>query len=252
MARFNAPRGLPRPAGGAFAIRDFRFLWLSGAFDNGGRWMDTVVMGLLVLELTDSPFQVALLFVLRWLPMLVFSIFSGMLANHVDRLLILILSRIGTLLVTAAMLGLVTADLIQAWHIMLASLALGWLFVLEFPARRSLIYDVVGEPLIVPAMSLEIISMTIGRFIGPLTAGLLIEFSGYDGTYSVLVSGYVLALITTVLINGRVTGRSPDTESLWQEIVGGLVYSLKNRVIRGVLGVTLIMNARTARRDWRR
>ncbi len=243
MASFNAPRRLPRPVGGAFAIKDFRFLWASGTFDNSCRWMDTVVMGLLVLELTDSPFQVALLFVLRWVPMLVFAIFSGMLASHANRMLILTVSRTGTVLVTAAMLGLVTADMVQAWHIMLASLALGWLYVLEFPSRRSLIYDVVGERLIVPAMSLETISTTLGRFIGPLTAGLLIEFWGYGGTYSVLVSGYILALLVIVLVSGRVPARAPAVKSLWQEIVGGLRYSFRNRVIRGVLGVTLIMNA---------
>ena len=45
--------------------REFRLLWASGVFDNMGRWMDVVVMGLLVLQQTDSAFQVALLFVLR-------------------------------------------------------------------------------------------------------------------------------------------------------------------------------------------
>jgi len=44
-------------------------MWAAGGLDNTGRWMDVVVMGLLVLELTDSAFQVALLFVFRWVPM---------------------------------------------------------------------------------------------------------------------------------------------------------------------------------------
>ena len=50
-------------------MRDFRLMWAAGGLDNAGRWMDTVVMGLLVLNLTDSAFQVALLFVFRWIPL---------------------------------------------------------------------------------------------------------------------------------------------------------------------------------------
>ena len=223
--------------------RDFSLLWVSGTFDNTGRWMDSVVMGLLVLRDTDSPFQVALLFVLRWFPMFIFSIFSGMIADRANRWRVIAATRTGTVVVTAIILGLVVVDALKPWHLLLASLALGWMYVLEFPSRRSMIYDLVGGRQIVAAMSLESISTTIGRFVGPLTAGLLIELTGFNITYFVMVVGYALALVFFSLIKTRVPVRSAAPSTLWRNLVDGLSYAFNHRVIRGVLAVTLIMNA---------
>lgn len=223
--------------------KDFRLLWASGGVDNVCRWMDTIVMSWLVLQLTDSPFQVALLFVLRWLPLLFFALLSGMIADRANRWLVMAVARGSTTLVTAVVLFLVIADLVQPWHILLASLTLGWIYVLEFPSRRSMIYDLVGGGNIVRAMSLETISMTVGRFIGPLAGGLLIQFSGFTGTYVFLIVGYSIAWALIHLMKARIPARAIPSRSFWRNLGEGVKYSLNNRVIRGVLGVTLIMNA---------
>ena len=106
-------------------IRDFRLLWASGGFDNVSRWMDTVAMSLLVLEITDSPFQVALLFVLRWTPMLLFALLSGMMADRINRWMVMLGARISAVTVTAVVLVLVASGLVQPWHLFIASLLLG-------------------------------------------------------------------------------------------------------------------------------
>ena len=81
-------------------IKDFRLMLAAGGLDNTGRWMDTVVMGLLVLDLTDSAFQVALLFVFRWIPMLAFAFLSGMVADRANRWIVMMVAR--TVAVAAA------------------------------------------------------------------------------------------------------------------------------------------------------
>ena len=111
--------------------------------------MDSVVMGLLVLDLTDSAFQVALLFMFRWSPMLVFALISGMVADRANRWAILILARSVAVVATGALLLLVAINTIEPWHVFIASFFLGCIFVLEFPSRRSLIYDLVGSERIV-------------------------------------------------------------------------------------------------------
>ena len=68
MSEANANRRTLQFVGGALKDRDFRFLWYGGGLDNTSRWMDAVVVSLLILELTDSAWQVALLFVMRWMP----------------------------------------------------------------------------------------------------------------------------------------------------------------------------------------
>ena len=218
-------------------------MWAAGGLDNTGRWMDVVVMGLLVLELTDSAFQVALLFVFRWVPMLAFALISGMVADRANRWAIMMVSRMVAVTTTGAVLVLVLADAVEPWHVFIASFFLGGLFVLEFPSRRSLIYDLVGSDRIVSAMSLETISMTLGRFMGPFLAGLLIELTDFSGTYIVLMVVYIVAFVLILVMKGRGPVRAPSPYAFWSTVSRGFKYSLNNSVIRSVLLITLIMNA---------
>jgi len=205
--------------------------------------MDVVVMGLLVLELTDSAFQVALLFVFRWVPMLAFALISGMVADRANRWAIMVVSRMVAVTTTGAVLVLVLADAVEPWHVFIASFFLGGLFVLEFPSRRSLIYDLVGSGRIVSAMSLETINSTLGRFMGPFLAGLLIELTDFSGTYIVLMVVYIVAFVLILVMKGRGPVRAPSPYAFWSTVSRGFKYSLNNSVIRSVLLITLIMNA---------
>ena len=218
-------------------------MWAAGGLDNTGRWMDVVVMGLLVLELTDSAFQVALLFVFRWVPMLAFALISGMVADRANRWAIMMVSRMVAVTTTGAVLALVLADAVEPWHVFIASFFLGGLFVLEFPSRRSLIYDLVGSDRIVSAMSLETINSTLGRFMGPFLAGLLIELTDFSGTYIVLMVVYIVAFVLILVMKGRGPVRAPSPYAFWSTVSRGFKYSLNNSVIRSVLLITLIMNA---------
>ncbi|MEE3012797.1 MAG: MFS transporter [Chloroflexota bacterium] len=224
-------------------LRDFRLMWAAGGLDNTGRWMDSVVMGLLVLNLTDSAFQVALLFVFRWLPMLAFAFLSGMVADRSNRWTIMVMARSVAVIATTAIMILVIADIVEPWHVFVASFFLGLLFVLEFPSRRSLIYDFVGSDRIVGAMSLETINSTLGKFVGPFMAGLLIELTDFSGTYCVLVAVYVTSLVLIVMMKGRGPTRTTVSYAFWRTVSQGFKYSLNNSVIRSVLIITLIMNA---------
>ena len=215
----------------------------AGGLDNTGRWMDVVVMGLLVLEMTDSAFQVALLFVFRWLPMLAFALISGMVADRANRWAIMMVSRMVAVTTTGAVLVLVLADAVEPWHVFIASFFLGGLFVLEFPSRRSLIYDLVGNDRIVSAMSLETINSTLGRFMGPFLAGLLIELTDFSGTYIVLMVVYIVAFVLILVMKGRGPVRAPSPYAFWSTVSRGFKYSVNNSAIRSVLVITLIMNA---------
>ena len=218
-------------------------MWAAGGLDNTGRWMDVVVMGLLVLELTDSAFQVALLFVFRWVPMLAFALISGMVADRANRWAIMMVSRMVAVTTTGAVLVLVLADAVEPWHVFIASFFLGGLFVLEVPSRRSLIYDLVGSDRIVSAMSLETINSTLGRFMGPFLAGLLIELTDFSGTYIVLMVVYIVAFVLILVMKGRGPVRAPSPYAFWSTVSRGFKYSLNNSVIRSVLLITLIMTA---------
>ncbi|MBM11424.1 MAG: hypothetical protein CL759_05025 [Chloroflexi bacterium] len=227
---------------GLLQERDFRLMWGAGGLGNTGRWMDAVVMGLLVLDLTDSAFQVALLFVFRWIPMLAFALASGMIADRINRWAVLVTARLVGVVATGAILLLVVADSVQPWHVFIASFFLGMTFVLEFPSRRSLLYDLVGGERIVSAMSLETINTTLGKFVGPFMAGLLVELTGFSGAFVFLLVVYVVAWLFTAMVQFRQPVTASRSDPFWEKLGHGFKYSIGNGFIRGVLIVTLIMN----------
>ena len=222
---------------------DFRLLWLAGGSDNTGRWMEVVVMALLMLDIGGSALQVALLFAFRWAPMLLFSLVSGRVADRANRRLVMLLARVGIVTVMVILLVLVLSDVARPAHLFVGSLFLGWLYVLEFPSRRSFIYELVGSRELVGAMSLETITTTIGRLLGPIAAGFIVGQAGYDVAFATLVGMYSLALFFVLLVRTRLPPRSSGHFALWDTVKTGFSYAFSNPVVRAVLMGTVIFNA---------
>ena len=223
--------------------RDFRLLWLAGGADNTGRWMEAVVMALLMLDIGGSALQVALLFAFRWTPMLLFSLVSGRVADRANRRMVMIVARGVTAVVTAILLVLVASHNARPEHLFVGSLLLGWLYVLEFPSRRSFIYELVGGHQVVGAMSLETITTTVGRLLGPLAAGVLVGQGGFTVAFATLVALYSLAFLFVLLVRNRFPPRASGSFSLWGTAKTGFGYAFRNPIVRAVLMGTIIFNA---------
>ena len=238
--------GSSRRTGSILAVlgnADFRLLWLAGGADNSGRWMEAVVMALLMLDIGGSALQVALLFAFRWTPMLLFALVSGMVADRANRRLVMIVARGVAVAVTAILLVLVASNQARPEHLFVGSLLLGWLYVLEFPSRRSFIYELVGGQQVVGAMSLETISTTIGRLLGPLAAGVLVGQAGFTVAFATLVGLYSLAFVFVLLVRTRLPARGSGSFDLWGTAKTGFGYAFQNPVVRAVLMGTIIFHA---------
>ena len=222
---------------------DFRLLWLAGGADNSGRWMEAVAMALLMLDIGGSALQVALLFAFRWTPMLLFAMVSGMVADRTNRRMVMIVARGVAVAVTVILLVLVASDHARAEHLFIGSLLLGWLYVLEFPSRRSFIYELVGGRQVVGAMSLETISTTIGRLLGPLAAGIMVGQAGYTVAFAALLSLYSFAFLFVLLVRTRLPPRASGRLALWETAKTGFGYAFRTPVVRAVLMGTIIFNA---------
>ena len=238
-----------RPSGRSGAIfavlgnSDFRLLWLAGGADNSGRWMEAVVMALLMLDIGGSALQVALLFAFRWTPMLFFALVSGMISDRTNRWAVMIVARGVAVAVAAALLVLVASGGVRPEHLFIGSLLLGWFYVLEFPSRRSYIYELVGGRQVVGAMSLETITTTIGRLLGPLAAGFIVGQAGFTAAFIALVALYGTAFGLTLLIKTRLPAHGSGHFAFWTTVKTGFGYAFRNPVVRAVLSGTIIFNA---------
>jgi predicted MFS family arabinose efflux permease len=223
--------------------RDFLWLWAAGGMSHASRWMETGVLGWLILGLTDSPWHVALVGVARSAPLLAFGLFAGLIADRTNRWVVMLCTQSVNAMMTGVLLVMLLLNAIQPWHVLLVAFILGCSTILDMPSRRSLIYDLVGPQQVVSAMSLETINNTVGKFLGPLIGGLMIEMTGFAGVYGLLMAVHLLALSLILQVKINLPGPPGPAQPIWQSLVSGLQYSLHNRIVLGVLCITVIMNA---------
>lgn len=223
--------------------RDFRAIWYAGSLHEISRRMELLVLSWLILQTTDSVFQLGLVLVFNNLPRPVLSLFSGVIADRYSRYYIMVAAQSANVLVAGAVLALLFVDVVTPWHVYLAVVMQGVTKSLEDPSRRTAILDIVGEGSLVNALSLDQMGNTLGKMAGPLLGGILLNAAGFNGAYYAVVVGHLLALgfLTRVRIPPR---RSmSQREPVWRSLSVSLKYALHSPLLLGMLYVTIMMNA---------
>ncbi|MEK7806825.1 MAG: MFS transporter [Chloroflexota bacterium] len=223
---------------------DFRALWCAGGLAEVARWMELMVLSWLVLQATDSPFQLGLVLVFNNVPRPFFSLFTGFVAERVSRHLILIVAQAVNVLAASALLFLIAADLIEPWHVFVIVFAQGVGRAFEDPARRTGLLDIVGESRLVNAMSLDVISNTAGKMAGPLLGGILLDTVDFSGAYVLLVAVHVVNLLMLLVWVKIPPAERPSAgEPMWRSLGLAIQFALHSPTLRGLLYVTIVMNA---------
>jgi MFS family permease len=225
-----------------FRSRGYRYLWLASLMWNLARWMDQVVLGWVVLEMTNSAWLVAVIGALRWLPLLMFGVAGGAFADRIDRRWLLIGAQglgLGVSLATAVLLAAGWFDF--GWAA-LATFLLGLQWALDWPTRRALIPDLVGRELTVNAIALESVSMNLTRIVGPLVAGGLITFVSPAAAFLVMAGLYVAEIVMLKIMPLDVRGRQVASGSMLRYLRDGFTELGKSQPIVGVLLISTLLN----------
>ena len=206
--------------------------------------MEILVLSWLVLQDTHSPFQLGLVLVFNNLPRPFFSLFTGFIADRFSRHRILSVAQTINVLAATVLLFLIVSGLVQPWHVFVVAFALGVSRSLEDPSRRTAVLDIVGERRLVNAISLDVISNTTGKMIGPLLAGILLDTTGFSGAYAFLLSihGINLALLLTRVRIPSIQ-RQLERESMVHSLGSAVNFAIRSPALRGLFFVTLVMNA---------
>ena len=231
--RILAPLGVP----------DYRRLMISNALWWQSMWMEMIVVGWLVLEMTDSAWRVALIGFYRMSPLVIVGFFAGPLVDRLGRRNIMLLGQTVSLITIACIALLLWTDRIAFPHLAVGALILGVMWALDWTARRSLLPDLVGRTGTVDGMLLEGFVQNIARCVGPFTSGVLIQVLGAPGCFTVLVGNCALSLIVLLGLSSEAASRSTKpTTSPWAHIVEGLRYVRRSEAIFGVMLITVVMN----------
>ena len=235
-----APVGARR--GWLFGEPDFRRLWLVGLVIFAVRWLEMLTVGVFVYQRTGSAFLVALMTLLRLLPMGLFGVTFGALAERLERRSALIVVILGMLSVSLTLALLAHAGALAIWHLAVASFLNGVAWATDNPVRRVMIGEVVGPAGMSAAMSVDVGANNASRMLGPTIGGMLLVGIGIDGAFAVSVGCYLLALIAALRVRYRNSAPPSGAGAMLAGIVEGLALVRRDKRLIGALTITVIYN----------
>jgi MFS family permease len=235
---------------GTFAAlrhRAFRLLWAGQAATAMAMWMDQVVRGWLIYELTNSPVQLGLVHGVQAIPILVLSPIAGSVADRYPRKQQVMVAQV----LAGAMYGvlalLIITARIQPWHLYVTALGMAIVQTFHQPARAAMVADAVPPSLLTNAIGLASVMFNVARSTGPALAGFLIATVGTASCYAVQVGCYLLAIVWTL-------GLPPDSHAASElrshvghgatfchSIVEGWRFSWRDEAVRA--GLLIMMGA---------
>jgi MFS family permease len=184
----------------ALRHRNFRLFWIGQLISLIGTWMQQVAQGWLVLTLTNDPFMLGLTATAQFLPILVFGLFGGLIADHLPKRRTLIATQT-TAMILAAILAILTAThTVQVWHIIVLAVLLGFSSAVDMPTRQSFVFEMVGREDLVNAVALNSAIFNSARIIGPAAAGIAIGAVGLSVAFAINSLSFVAVLVGLFLI----------------------------------------------------
>ncbi len=216
----------------AFTYRDFRVQWLGACTSSIGTWMQLVAQNWLVLSLTNSAFFLGLDAFLQQLPIILFTLIGGVLADRRDRRRTLLASQYVQMATSGTLAVLMYFQVVEIWHILVLSSLTGLAQAFGGPAYQALIPSLVGKQDLPNAVALNSIQFNVARVLGPLLFGaMLAAFTG--GGYSesqamnacFLLNAASFLVVIYTLMSLHVKHIPPAAvRSMRDELQGGLSY----------------------------
>jgi MFS family permease len=231
----------------ALRHREFRLLWSGQAATAMAMWMDQVVRGWLLYELTNSPVQLGLVQGIQAIPILVLSPVAGSVADRYPRKQQVVVAQMlaGVMYVVLALL--IMTDHIQPWHVYATAFGMAIVQTFHQPARAAMVADAVPPCHLTNAIGLTSIGFNVARSTGPALAGFLIATLGTASCYTVQAGCYLVAIVWTLRLRQEpstttsVHGGATHGASFVQSIVEGWAFSWRNEAIR--VGLLIMMCA---------
>ncbi|HEX5188595.1 MAG TPA: MFS transporter [Streptosporangiaceae bacterium] len=182
-------------------VRNFRLFATGQVVSNTGTWMQRVAQDWLILQLTHgSGTAVGIATGLQFLPLLLFSLWGGMIADRYSKRRVLMVTQasMGGL---ALILGiLAVTGTVQPWHVYLLAFGLGLATVVDNPTRQSFAIEMVGRDDLQNAIALNSAVFNLARIVGPAVAGLVISLIDVPAAFFLNAASYLTVIVSLHLM----------------------------------------------------
>ena len=223
----------------ALRYSNFRWFWLNGATQAMGQGMQFLTIGILVLDSTDSSYQLGLVIFAYGVPNLAFSLVGGIIADRTDRLRLLVSTRVVESGLILALAILKLSGVMELWHVFAVSALLGTVQAINGPTRMALVADLVDRKDLMNAVALHTMVNQSGQIIGPALAGGVIEIAGVGNALVANAAMYLFGIAFLVLIKGLVAMPEAPKKAVIRELREGLQCVRSTPVLYTVIGLAL-------------
>lgn len=201
-----------------------------------------LIRGWMMYELTESPLMVAMVPATMMMPMLLLSLFGGVLADRLDRKMIT-LAADGTLLASfLALFAISAAGIIAPWHIIALSVINGITFSLAVSARQSLVSGLVHREQMRTAVGLSATTYNSAQIVGPAIGGIMLSIMGTTWTLGVSAILVIPALVLYSSLNPiHHTSVNDASGSITDNIKAGLSYVFEHSTLRFLMLGAIVM-----------
>jgi MFS family permease len=226
----------------AFQYPGFRLMWTGACVSSIGTWTQATAQSWLVLEISGSAAMLGLDAFLGQIPIFLFSLVGGVIADRYDRRLLLIGSQLVQMSCAFLLAALFAVGAVQIWHILSLSFVVGLAQAFGGPAYQALIPSLVDREDLPNAIALNSIQFNVARVVGPLLAGLALKNLGAAWCFSLNGISYVAVIVTLVLVKPRFTP-SNSGGTILQGIDSGLRFIRERKPMESLMVIAFFMTA---------
>jgi MFS family permease len=224
----------------AFQYRDFRLMWIGACTSSIGTWMQIVAQGWLIYRLSHSPRLLGLDQFLGGLPIFLFTLIGGVVADRVERRKILLMSQWVQMASAAILTALVTLGVVQVWEILSLSFVSGLAQAFGGPAYSALIPTLVDREDMPNAIALNSIQFNLAVTVGPALAGVTLAHLGEKWCFGLNAVSFLAPIITLSIISTRFL---PDksSETMYKSLMQGFRFIWGHGAMVGVIVLAFTM-----------
>ncbi len=240
----------------SLAYKNF-FLLVVGQISNAlARWMDMVARPILIIALTGSAVQLGLITLARGLPMMVLGPFAGILADRMDRRLMMLIAKNISLVMDIIFAAIIISGGLELWHIYVVAIFKSLAGAFDQPPRQALLPALVPPRLLMNAIAINTGTMQLSRIFSAALVGgfiaLWVKAFGFPdtdarvfgGVYLAAIALLIAAIVATYLLKVPAEGQPEQTNDSWSlSFVKGIRFAWSNPVIMSILVLIGVQSA---------
>ena len=226
----------------AFHYRDFRLMWIGACTSSIGTWMQIVAQGWLIYRLSHSAFLLALDQFLGGIPIFLFTLIGGVVADRIERRKVLLASQYVQMTSAAILTVLVATHLVHVWQILCLSFVSGFAQAFGGPAYSALIPTLVDRDDMPNAIALNSIQFNLAVTIGPALAGQALAKLGETWCFGLNALSFLAPIISLLSITTRFLPASTG-ESIFTSLKAGIKFVRRMGSMEALIVLAFCMTA---------